>query len=192
VSGLDADAMLRHGLGHVPEDRLRRGLVPQFSIAENLILGYHHDPAFVDRGGVMRQTAIRDYAAALVRQYDVRVPSESIPAGRLSGGNQQKVVVARVFTQDPRALVVAQPTRGLDVGAIEYIHRRILELRDRGKAILFISADLDEVRAISDRLAVLSNGAIVSEGPADALGEAEIGLLMAGGRADPTPVAAST
>ena len=120
-------------------------------------------------------------AERLIKEYGVKARDGRLPVSALSGGNQQKVVIARVLHQDPDVLIAAQPTRGVDVGAMEYIHRMLLDLRDKGKAILLISADLDEIRSLSDRIAVIYEGRIVSENIADAYTELELGLLMAGG-----------
>ena len=167
----NAAAFLAAGVGHVPEDRMTRGLVLEMSIEDNLILGYHRRPAFARRG-LRLASAIRRFA-------------EQERTGALSGGNQQKVVIARVFSENPDVIIVAQPTRGVDVGAMEYIHHRLLDLRDGGKSILLISADLDEVRSLSDRLAVIYGGRIVAEGKPDTWSDMEIGLLMTGGSLAP-------
>ena len=171
--------ILAAGLGHVPEDRLRRGLIGPFTVAENLILGYHHQDAFRNLG-VLRKPQIVAHADELIALYDIRTPSSLTLSSSLSGGNQQKTVLARVFSSQPMALVVAQPTRGLDVGATEYVHNQLLEMRDKGVAILLISADLDEVRSLSDRIGVLYQGEIVAEKPARAFTEQELGLFMSG------------
>jgi len=174
------------GVSHVPEDRHRRGLVLEFDIAENLILGDHARPPFADHG-VMHAKAISEMARSRIGDYDVRTPSEHTLAGNLSGGNQQKVVLARELGRDPELLVAAQPTRGLDVGAIEFVHRRIVSERDAGKAVLFVSMELEEVMSVSDRILVMYEGRIVAEfgtGEADA---ERIGYFMTGGakRAEP-------
>ena len=171
----NAAAFLAAGVGHVPEDRMTRGLVLEMSIEDNLILGYHRRPAF----------AIRRFAEQERTEFAIKAPNVQERCSALSGGNQQKVVIARVFSENPDVIIVAQPTRGVDVGAMEYIHHRLLDLRDGGKSILLISADLDEVRSLSDRLAVIYGGRIVAEGKPDTWSDMEIGLLMTGGSLAP-------
>ena len=175
-----AREFLGNGIGHIPEDRTTRGLVLSMSIEENLMLGYHHQSEF-QKWGILRKKNNRLIAERLIKEYGVKARDGRLPVSALSGGNQQKVVIARVLHQDPDVLIAAQPTRGVDVGAMEYIHHMLLELRDKGKAILLISADLDEIRSLSDRIAVIYEGRIVSEKMSDAYTETELGLLMAGG-----------
>lgn len=167
------------GLGHVPEDRNIRGLIAQYSVAENLILGYHRQGRFHHRG-FLDQAAIEDYSAGLVASFDIKTTGIHAQLSTLSGGNAQKVVIARVFSQKPKALIVAQPTRGVDVGATEYIYQQMLKMRAAGVAILLISSDLEEVRSLSDRIGVIYQGRIVIEKPADEFTERELGLYMAG------------
>ena len=162
----NAAAFLAAGVGHVPEDRMTRGLVLEMSIEDNLILGYHRRPAFARRG-LRLASAIRKFAEQERTEFAIKAPNVQERCSALSGGNQQKVVIARVFSENPDVIIVAQPTRGVDVGAMEYIHHRLLDLRDSGKSILLISADLDEVRSLSDRLAVIYGGRIVAEGKPD-------------------------
>lgn len=176
----NAAAFLAAGVGHVPEDRMTRGLVLEMSIEDNLILGYHRRPAF-SRRGLRLASAIRKFAEQERTEFAIKAPNVLERCSALSGGNQQKVVIARVFSENPDVIIVAQPTRGVDVGAMEYIHHRLLDLRDSGKSILLISADLDEVRSLSDRLAVIYGGRIVAEGKPDTWSDMEIGLLMTGG-----------
>lgn len=176
----NAAAFLAAGVGHVPEDRMTRGLVLEMSIEDNLILGYHRRPAFARRG-LRLASAIRRFAEQERTEFAIKAPNVQERCSALSGGNQQKVVIARVFSENPDVIIVAQPTRGVDVGAMEYIHHRLLDLRDGGKSILLISADLDEVRSLSDRLAVIYGGRIVAEGKPDTWSDMEIGLLMTGG-----------
>ena len=176
----NAAAFLAAGVGHVPEDRMTRGLVLEMSIEDNLILGYHRRPAFARRG-LRLASAIRKFAEQERTEFAIKAPNVQERCSALSGGNQQKVVIARVFSENPDVIIVAQPTRGVDVGAMEYIHHRLLDLRDGGKSILLISADLDEVRSLSDRLAVIYGGRIVAEGKPDTWSDMEIGLLMTGG-----------
>ena len=180
----NAAAFLAAGVGHVPEDRMTRGLVLEMSIEDNLILGYHRRPAFARRG-LRLASAIRKFAQQERTEFAIKAPNVQARCSALSGGNQQKVVIARVFSENPDVIIVAQPTRGVDVGAMEYIHHRLLDLRDSGKSILLISADLDEVRSLSDRLAVIYGGRIVAEGKPDTWSDMEIGLLMTGGSLAP-------
>ena len=180
----NAAAFLAAGVGHVPEDRMTRGLVLEMSIEDNLILGSPRPPAFARRG-LRLASAIRRFAEQERTEFAIKAPNVQERCSALSGGNQQKVVIARVFSENPDVIIVAQPTRGVDVGAMEYIHHRLLDLRDGGKSILLISADLDEVRSLSDRLAVIYGGRIVAEGKPDTWSDMEIGLLMTGGSLAP-------
>lgn len=182
ISG-NAASFIRSGIGHIPEDRLARGLVLPMSIEENIILGYHKTSRF-SRKGVRKEKEIVSFTKEKIEEYKIRTESAQTPCRALSGGNQQKVIIARVFSEDPDVLIVAQPTRGVDVGAQEFIHNQLLELRDQGKAILLISADLDEVRRLSDRLAVIYDGQIVAESEHDTWNEMELGLLMTGSKVE--------
>jgi simple sugar transport system ATP-binding protein len=167
------------GVGHVPEDRQRRGLVLDFSLAENLSLhDYRKPPA--PRFGWLWPRRLVARARTLIREYDIRGGGPQTTAGSLSGGNQQKVVVAREISADPRILVAAQPTRGLDVGAIEYVHRRLVEERDEGRGVLLVSLELEEIRSLSDRVLVIYEGNLVGEYSPEAT-EEELGLAMTGG-----------
>lgn len=177
----NAARFLAAGVGHIPEDRLKRGLVTPLSIEDNIILGYHKLNKFASRG-IRKAGAIHSFAEEKVEEFKVKTPNVLEKCSSLSGGNQQKVIIARVFSQDPDVLIAAQPTRGVDVGAQEFIHSRLLELRDQGKAIILISADLDEVRRLSDRVAVIYDGRIVAESNHDEWDEMELGLLMTGGK----------
>ncbi|WP_316014814.1 ABC transporter ATP-binding protein [Roseobacter sp. HKCCA0434] len=172
----------RHGLGHVPEDRHRMGLVTKFTARENTILGYQRDAEFGD-GLFLDRKAVLEASKAQMERFDVRPPDPHLKAANFSGGNQQKIVLAREIEQDPDVLIIGQPTRGVDVGAIEAIHRRLIELRDEGKAILLVSVELDEIRALSDRILVMFAGEIMGEVGSEAT-EREIGLLMSGVRAE--------
>ncbi|MBT8197758.1 MAG: ABC transporter ATP-binding protein [Acidimicrobiia bacterium] len=168
------------GVAHVPEDRQRSGLVLPFTITENMVLdSYHEDP--YSRGIAMDWDATAKMAATLVEQYDVRTPSIDVPVSNLSGGNQQKVIVAREFGHDVKLVVASQPTRGLDVGSIEYIHERIVQERDEGAAILIVSTELDEILALSDRILVMYRGRIVAEVKPEETTPTDLGLYMAGG-----------
>jgi general nucleoside transport system ATP-binding protein len=167
------------GLGHVPEDRLRMGLVPEFAAYENAILGYQLDPEYsdhglLDRGGIIG-TCLR-----WMRGYDVRPGDALLKARSFSGGNQQKLVLARELEHDPDLLLVGQPTRGVDIGAIEFIHKRLIAMRDAGKAVLLVSVELDEIMSLSDRILVMFDGTITGELEAGDADERRIGLLMAG------------
>jgi len=171
--------MLDAGVGHIPEDRQRRGLVLEFTIAENIALHDYDKPPASRRGWLFPGRLI-ERAARVIREFDVRGGGPLAFARTLSGGNQQKLVVAREVARDPRVLVAAQPTRGLDIGAIEYLHRRLVTERDAGRAILLVSLELDEVLSLADRILVMYEGRIVGEHAAGA-GEEEIGLEMLGG-----------
>jgi len=171
-------AVLRAGLAHVPEDRVKDGLIATFSVAENLVLNTY-DVAPFARGPMMDLRAVQASAKERVREFDIRTPSVDVAVKNLSGGNQQKVIIARELSRPIRLLIASQPTRGLDVGSIEYVHRRIVEARDQGDAVLIVSSELDEVLALADRIAVMFRGRIVGERPAGADRD-EIGLLMAG------------
>ncbi len=181
-----ARKMLDVGVGHIPEDRQRRGLVLEFTIAENIALhDYNKPPA--SRFGWLFPRRLIQRARGLIREFDVRGGGPQTAGGALSGGNQQKVVAAREVARDPKVLVAAQPTRGLDVGAIEYLHRRLVEERDEGRAILLVSLELDEVLSLSDRILVMYEGRIVGEHSGDVT-EDEIGLEMLGARRkEPSP-----
>jgi general nucleoside transport system ATP-binding protein len=167
------------GVAHIPEDRQSDGLVLSFPIFDNLILCTYYQPPFA-RGPALQFGEVYDYAERLAREFDVRTPSIALPVQNLSGGNQQKVIVAREFSRPIKLLIAAQPTRGLDVGSIEYIHRRLVQKRDEGVAVLLISVELDEIMALSDRIAVMYEGKIVGTVDADKVTREELGLLMAG------------
>jgi simple sugar transport system ATP-binding protein len=173
-----ARRMLDAGVGHIPEDRQRRGLVLDFSIAENIALHDYAEPPDAKWGWLFPKKLIAR-ARRLIREFDVRGGGPLTRARGLSGGNQQKVIAAREISRNPKVLVAAQPTRGVDVGAIEYLHRRLVEERDAGRAILLISLELDEVISLSDRILVLYEGRIVGDHPAGA-SEEQIGLEMLG------------
>jgi general nucleoside transport system ATP-binding protein len=168
-----------HGLGHVPEDRQRRGLVLEFTIAENTAL-HDYRSRGLSRGGWLFLRRLADRARRLIREFDVRGGGPTTAAGGLSGGNQQKLVLAREIDRDPKVLIAAQPTRGLDVGAIEFVHRRLVEERDEGRAILLVSLELEEILSLSDRILVMYEGEIVGEFPPSA-SEEELGVAMTGG-----------
>jgi simple sugar transport system ATP-binding protein len=174
-----ARTMLDAGVGHIPEDRQRRGLVLEFSIAENIALHDYRYPPDSERGWLFPRRLI-ERARRLIKDFDIRGGGPTTRAGALSGGNQQKVVVAREVERDPKVLIAAQPTRGLDVGAIEYVHRRLVTERDEGRAILLVSLELDEILSLSDRILVMFEGRVVGEFPPTAT-EEELGLAMIGG-----------
>ncbi|TML55862.1 MAG: ABC transporter ATP-binding protein [Actinobacteria bacterium] len=179
LTSADARQVLDEGLGHIPEDRQARGLVLEFTLAENLALEDYRRPPD-SRWGWLFPARLIARARRLLREFDVRGGGPSARAAALSGGNQQKVVIAREVGRDPRVLVAAQPTRGLDVGAIEYVHKRLIAVRDEGKAVLLISLELDEILSLSDRILVLYEGGIVGEyGPETP--EEELGVAMTGG-----------
>ena len=180
VTHAGAKASLDAGVGHIPEDRHRGGLVLEFTLAENLALhDYRRPPA--SHFGILSPRKLVSRARGLLAEYDVRGGGAETPAGALSGGNQQKLVIARELSDDPKLLIAAQPTRGLDVGAIEFVHRRLVEERDRNRAILLVSFELDEILGLSDRILVMFGGRIVGEYPPD-VSELELGVAMAGGK----------
>jgi general nucleoside transport system ATP-binding protein len=175
-------------MGHIPEDRQLRGLVLDFSLAENIALhDYREEPE--SKWGWLFPKQLIARARRLLQEFDVRGGGPETLASSLSGGNQQKVVVAREVSRDPRVLVAAQPTRGLDVGAIEFVHRRLVQEQDEGRAILLVSFELDEILSLSDRILVLYEGRIVAEYTPD-VSEEEIGIAMTGGRRDKAEAAA--
>lgn len=167
------------GLAHIPEDRQRQGLVLEMSLEDNMALQtYYKEP--LSKNGIINHDEITKYALRLVDEFDVRMQSEKNPVGSLSGGNQQKAIIAREVDRNPDLLIAAQPTRGLDVGAIEFIHQRLIEQRDNGKAVILMSFELDEIMDVSDRIAVMHDGVIIDIVDADKTDETELGLLMAG------------
>jgi len=180
---LDARQARELGIAHIPEDRHARGLLLDFDLDDNSILGTHYRapaaPSFV---GLIDNHAVRKKAERLIEEFDVRPPNPDLPARALSGGNQQKLIIGREFDLDPKLLLVSQPTRGVDIGAIEFIHRKLVALRDAGTAILLVSAELEEVLSLSDRVLVMYQGKIVGEVDPRQVDQAEIGLLMTGGK----------
>ncbi len=179
TSFVDARDMREKGLGHVPEDRHRMGLVMPFEANESAILGYHYDRAYNGRI-LMSRHKIVERTAKLMHDYDVRPDNPHLPSANFSGGNQQKLVVAREMEQNPDLLLVGQPTRGVDIGAIEFIHRRLIEMRDAGKAVLLVSVELDEIMSLADRILVMFDGYIVGEVAQADANEGMLGLMMAG------------
>ncbi len=182
VTNLSAREIRKAGLAHIPEDRRGSGLVLTYSIKDNLILGRQRWGQFSLRGLLLKLRQNLAWALRLIREFDIRAPGPSAEARSLSGGNQQKIIVARELSAEPRVLVASQPTRGVDIGAIEFIHRRLIEKRDAGEAILLVSAELDEIRSLSDRIAVMYEGRIVGVESPD-VSEERLGLLMAGAHA---------
>ena len=173
------------GMSHIPEDRHKHGLVLDYSLEDNLVLQRYFEPEFTDKAGFLRRDNIRKYAEKLIDQYDVRSGQGPVTVARsMSGGNQQKAIVAREIDRDPELLVAVQPTRGLDVGAIEYIHKQLVAERDKGKAVLLVSLELDEVMDVPDRILVMYEGEIVGELDPKKTTQEELGLYMAGARRD--------
>lgn len=180
VTDRSARQLKELGIAHIPEDRHRRGLLLNSDLAENSILGVHYRPP-VAAAGFMNSSAIDKRVGEIIQNFDVRPRNPELPARSLSGGNQQKLIIGREFELDPKLLLVSQPTRGVDIGAIEFIHRKLIELRDKGRAVLLVSAELEEVTALADRLLVIREGKIVGEVDPKAATFEEIGLLMTGG-----------
>ncbi|MGJ8602510.1 MAG: ABC transporter ATP-binding protein [Marivita sp.] len=178
-SASDGQSRRARGIAHVPEDRHREGLIMPFAAWENTVFGYHRDPG-IQSGPLMNNAAIKAEAAAKMDRFDVRPPNPKLAARNFSGGNQQKIVLAREIERNPDILLIGQPTRGVDIGAIEFIHQQIIRLRDEGKAILLVSVELDEIFSLSDRIAVMFDGQIMGERIPSQTNEQELGLLMAG------------
>ncbi|SLN50018.1 ABC transporter ATP-binding protein [Ruegeria meonggei] len=178
-AGSDGQARRAQHIAHVPEDRQREGLIMDFHAWENVAFGYHRDPAY-QRGIFMDNAALRADTEAKIEKFDVRPPDAWLAAKSFSGGNQQKIVVAREIERNPDLLLVGQPTRGVDIGAIEFIHKQIVALRDQGKAILLVSVELEEIFSLSDRIAVMFDGHVMGERLPHETDEKELGLLMAG------------
>jgi simple sugar transport system ATP-binding protein len=183
ITGLGARVRRELGIAHIPEDRHRRGLLLEFSLAENSILGVHYRPPIVAYAGnvMLDENAIQQRAREIIGTFDVRPPNAALPSRALSGGNQQKLIIGREFRVEPKLLLVSQPTRGVDIGAIEFIHRKLVELRDSGCAVLLISAELEEVTSLADRLLIIHEGRIAGEVDPKVATLEEIGLLMTRG-----------
>ncbi|HGE3052315.1 TPA: ABC transporter ATP-binding protein [Streptococcus pneumoniae] len=180
IVGLHPRQITELSVGHVPEDRHRDGLILEMMISENIALQtYYKEPH--SKNGILNYSNITSYAKKLMEEFDARAASELVPAAALSGGNQQKAIIAREIDRDPDLLIVSQPTRGLDVGAIEYIHKRLIEERDNGKAVLVVSFELDEILNVSDRIAVIHDGKIQGIVSPETTNKQELGVLMAGG-----------
>jgi simple sugar transport system ATP-binding protein len=187
ITGLSTRKLHERNVAYVPADRHRFGLILSFSIQDNLVLNRYMNAPFA-RGGVRNESACEVEAKDNISEFDIRTPSAGVAAGTLSGGNQQKVVIAREFDRNLKLLVLDQPTRGLDVGSIEFIHRRAIEKRDAGTAILLVSAELDEVLEMSDRIVVMYRGELVAERDGRTADKNEIGILMATGGRPPGEV----
>ena len=183
VPSLNPRALVEMGMSHIPEDRHKHGLVLPYAITDNTVLNTYYQPPFA-KGLQRDQKAVLENSERLIVQFDVRTPSALVPASNLSGGNQQKVIVARELGRPVSLLVANQPTRGLDVGSIEYIHSQIIDRRDKGVAVLLVSAELDEVLSLSDRIAVMYHGEIVATLDAEDASREELGLLMAGSKSE--------
>jgi simple sugar transport system ATP-binding protein len=181
ISGLQTKKRILQRISNVPADRHRYGLVLPMEVSENIVIGYHDRSPFV-RGFTLDLEKIQIHSEELVRDFDIRTPSVAVPAANLSGGNQQKVILAREFSRDPLFLLVSQPTRGLDVGAIEYIHSQVLKMRDKNVAILLISLELEEIFALSDRILVIYEGKMVRDFVTEETDEMEVGFHMMGGK----------
>ncbi len=182
LTGKYSDGQSRRGRGiaHVPEDRQAEGLIMEFAAWENMVFGYHHDPEYQKSALFMDNAKIRGLSAEKLERFDVRPRNVHLAAKSFSGGNQQKLVLAREMERNPDLLLVGQPTRGVDIGAIEFIHQHIVTLRDEGKAILLVSVELDEIMSLSDRIAVMFDGEIMGERMPAETDEQDLGLLMAG------------
>ncbi len=175
-------ARLLDGISYIPEDRKTDGLCLQWSIAENAIAGYYVQPAYSGRFGFINRKKMNETAERIIQEYDVRTPSAAVPVGSLSGGNQQKVVIGRETVVDPKLIIAAEPTRGVDIGAVSFIHNDIIALRNKGVSVLLISSDLDEIFRLSDRIAVMYNGEIAAIVDPSSITREELGLYMAGAK----------
>jgi simple sugar transport system ATP-binding protein len=180
ITNASAREIKELGIAHIPEDRHKRGLLLNWNLAENAVLGVHYRPP-IARSGFIDSAAVEKRIGEIIENFDVRPPDASLSARSLSGGNQQKLIIGREFELDPKLLLVSQPTRGVDIGAIEFIHRKLIALRDAGKAVLLVSAELEEVTALADRLLVMRDGKIAGEVDPKTATFEEIGLLMTGG-----------
>jgi ABC-type uncharacterized transport system ATPase subunit len=179
---LAPDVARELGIAHVPEDRHKRGLVLPFAAWESAVLGYQRQPRY-SRAGWLQPVAMRNACAQMMEQFDVRPRQSELRSSKFSGGNQQKLVLAREAAPQPRILLVGQPTRGVDIGAIEFIHERLRAMRDAGSTVLLVSSELDEILALSDRVLVMNAGRIVGELPIEQCSEAALGRLMGGAAA---------
>jgi len=185
ISEMSTGKRIEGGIANVPEDRQKRGLIEDFSVSENLILGSQSMPPFAKWSRtILDGKQISAFSRDSIKGFSIKTPSEDTPVRHLSGGTQQRVVLAREFRRKPKLIIASQPTRGLDVGATEYVRKRLVEMRDQGCAILLISADLDEIQVLSDKIAVIYEGRIVATKPVEEIKEKELGLLMGGGKHD--------
>ena len=182
ITNASACERIGMGISNIPEDRQKRGLVLDFSILENMILGRHGKTPFAEKGARLNLKAASDFADKSIEEYSIKTPDHSTLARHLSGGTQQRVVIAREFSGKPKFIIASQPTRGLDVGATEYVRKKLVDMKDQGCAILLISADLDEILALSDRIAVIYEGKIVAIRDRSKTNELDLGLLMTGGK----------
>ena len=181
ITNLSPRRIKELGIAHIPEDRHKRGLLLNSDLAENAILGVHYRAPAANAAGFLDNAAIQKRAKEILENFDVRPPNAELPAKALSGGNQQKLIIGREFQLEPKLLLVSQPTRGVDIGAIEFIHKKLIALRDAGCAVLLVSAELEEVTALADRLLIISKGKIVGEVDPKSTSAEEIGLMMTGG-----------
>jgi len=179
IAHLAPRSLVKAGVAHIPEDRTKHGLVMSYSLADNQVLSTYHRRPYA-RGGIRNRRAVYENAVDLMKRFDIRASGPDVVVGTLSGGNQQKVIVSRELSRNIRLLVANQPTRGLDVGSIEYVHRRVIEMRDRGVAVLLISSELDEIMALSDRVAVMFRGQLSKVFSSGEAARDELGLLMTG------------
>ena len=183
ITNMSIRNRITSGMSHIPEDRHKHGLVLDYSLEDNIILERYFEPEFTNKFGFLKRKAIRSYANRLIKQYDIRSGQGAITTVRsMSGGNQQKAIIAREIDKNPEFLIAVQPTRGLDVGAIEYIHKQLVAERDAGKGVLLVSLELDEVMNVSDRILVMYEGEIVGEFDPKKVSVEELGLYMAGSK----------
>ena len=180
ITNISIRQRIESGIGHIPEDRQKSGLVLDYTLENNMVLEVYNRPPFANTG-LLNGAAIKKYAKRILENFDVRSGEGGASIARtLSGGNQQKAIIGREMELDPDLLIAVQPTRGLDVGSIEYIHKRLIEHRDKGKAVLLVSLELDEVLQLSDRIAIVNNGELIGTVIASETNENEVGLMMAG------------
>jgi simple sugar transport system ATP-binding protein len=180
ITEMDVRQRREAGIAHIPEDRHRFGLILPFSLAENMVLGRHYKKPFVNAASFIQREAVKEFADETVANYDIRTPSSEVPAHALSGGNQQKAIIAREMSADPKLLLASQPTRGVDVGATEFIYKQLVAAKNEGRAVLLVSADLDEIMSLADRIGVIYNGHITREFNAREVNKETLGLYMTG------------
>ncbi|UHA75285.1 ABC transporter ATP-binding protein [Paenibacillus sp. 481] len=179
LANMNPREVAERGVSHIPQDRHKHGLVLDFSVTENMVLKSYFTSRW-SKGGLLQHDAIRKYTEEMIKQYDIRTPGTEVLARSLSGGNQQKIIIAREIERKPQFIIAAQPTRGLDVGAISFVHRQLIKERDEGKAVLLVSFELEEIMNVADRILVVFNGQVVGETTPQATTEQELGLMMAG------------